>query len=427
MGVFKFLFRNLDHFRGRFFGILAASIVAGVSAFLIPVALSEFTQGTLAFDRVRLLIMTVVGLYIVHLVFQWVVRWFGEALASQFANYLRGKYFRRIQQLSLNKLNQQHSGALLSLTSRVADGMQQILNSLFWDLAPGLATLVLFMYFTALASPLAGGLNALLLTVFVGVGIVLSRRMVPLSAELNLRQAALTEAFVDLTTNMTTVKKLGLTAFANKRLQQQIGRTDEQISRVQKFHANRWLLLHSLYGGAYLGTIGIIVWQVAGGTIALSLLILFIGGYSAIRSLVERLSENIKSFMEMRAYLASLEQAVAGARQRKTGKNRQWQQLTFNDVRFSYNGTVHAVRVPDFSLRPGEHVCVIGPSGQGKSTFLNLLAGFYEPESGVIAVDGKSYDHFGQAFLDTQFATISQETELFDLSLRKRYARGRYS
>jgi len=398
MSVLAFLYANLNHFRRKFFLILFASVVAGVSSFLIPVVLAQFTEGELTAGRIQNLMVVIVALYVIHVAFQRIVRGPGEALAAQFANYLRGVYFGRIERLPVERLNRQSTGNVLSLTIKVADETQRIIFSLFWELAPGIVTLVLFLYFTVQVSWLVGGVNFVLLAVFVGVGILLSRRMVPLSAELNLRQAALMETLVDLMANIMTVKKLGVHDFAGHRLQSRTNVVAEQITRVQRFHANRWLLLHSLYGAAYLTTIGIIVWHVGEGVMALSLLILFIGSYGSVRGLIERLSENIKSFMEMRAYLRSLEN--------------------------SYGGQVSPVKIPTFRLLPGDHIAITGPSGQGKSTCLSLLAGYHDPESGTRLVDGKTYNECGQAFLDTQFALISQDVELFDLTLRENITLG---
>ena len=424
MSVLAFLYANLNHFRRKFFLILFASVVAGVSSFLIPVVLAQFTEGELTAGRIQNLMVVIVALYVIHVAFQRIVRGPGEALAAQFANYLRGVYFGRIERLPVERLNRQSTGNVLSLTIKVADETQRIIFSLFWELAPGIVTLVLFLYFTVQVSWLVGGVNFVLLAVFVGVGILLSRRMVPLSAELNLRQAALMETLVDLMANIMTVKKLGVHDFAGHRLQSRTNVVAEQITRVQRFHANRWLLLHSLYGAAYLTTIGIIVWHVGEGVMALSLLILFIGSYGSVRGLIERLSENIKSFMEMRAYLRSLENILSGAIERPAGKKRSWKEFTFEDVRFSYGSQVSPVKIPTFRLLPGDHIAITGPSGQGKSTCLSLLAGYHDPESGTRLVDGKTYNECGQAFLDTQFALISQDVELFDLTLRENITLG---
>ena len=63
--------------------------------------------------------------------------------------------------------------------------------------------------------------------------------------------------------------------------------------------------------------------------------------------------------------------------------------VTFERVTKSYDGTVDVVKSLDLTLRRGEFLTLLGPSGSGKTTTLMMLAGFEEPTSGVIALEGR--------------------------------------
>ena len=87
--------------------------------------------------------------------------------------------------------------------------------------------------------------------------------------------------------------------------------------------------------------------------------------------------------------------------------------VDFSDVSFAYE---EEPVLKDFSLsvQPGQIVALVGPSGGGKSTFMGLLNRFYEPQQGVISIDGQDINMVTMASLHANMALVDQETFLFD-------------
>jgi subfamily B ATP-binding cassette protein MsbA len=94
-------------------------------------------------------------------------------------------------------------------------------------------------------------------------------------------------------------------------------------------------------------------------------------------------------------------------------------------VRFRYPNA-HALALDDVSLdvMPGQTVALVGMSGGGKSTFVNLLTRFYEPESGRLLLDGVPYQDIKLSSLRAQLALVSQNVMLFDDTLKANIAYG---
>jgi ABC-type transport system involved in cytochrome bd biosynthesis fused ATPase/permease subunit len=80
--------------------------------------------------------------------------------------------------------------------------------------------------------------------------------------------------------------------------------------------------------------------------------------------------------------------------------------------------------IPEFSIKAKQKICIEGKSGQGKSTFLGLLTNALQPPAGERMVDGTSYGSIGRSFFENQIAVVSQEAELFHLSVRDNLALG---
>jgi len=99
--------------------------------------------------------------------------------------------------------------------------------------------------------------------------------------------------------------------------------------------------------------------------------------------------------------------------------------IKFSNVSFKYPGTdVPVIRGIDFTVHKGQIVAIVGSSGSGKSTILDLLPRFYDIQSGVISIDGKDVKEFDLVGLRHLFGIVSQETVLFNETVFNNIAYG---
>lgn len=99
--------------------------------------------------------------------------------------------------------------------------------------------------------------------------------------------------------------------------------------------------------------------------------------------------------------------------------------ITFERVTFAYRPGEEALKDVSFDIRPGETIGIVGPSGAGKSTVVNLLLQFYEPDSGLIRIDGRDIREIDAASLRRWIGLVPQETLLFHMSVADNIAAGR--
>jgi ATP-binding cassette subfamily B protein/subfamily B ATP-binding cassette protein MsbA len=93
--------------------------------------------------------------------------------------------------------------------------------------------------------------------------------------------------------------------------------------------------------------------------------------------------------------------------------------IRFENVSFSYGNEAPAVTNLTLEARPGETLALVGATGAGKSTVLNLLTRFYEPTSGQIFVDGVPLAEISKEWLRDQTGYVTQESFLFNTTLRE--------
>ena len=99
--------------------------------------------------------------------------------------------------------------------------------------------------------------------------------------------------------------------------------------------------------------------------------------------------------------------------------------IEFSHVDFSYDGTTQILSDVSFNVRKGETLAIVGATGAGKSSIINLLCRFYEYQSGDILVDGRSLRSVRQVDFRKRIAVVLQDVFLFSRSVHENIALGR--
>jgi subfamily B ATP-binding cassette protein MsbA len=100
--------------------------------------------------------------------------------------------------------------------------------------------------------------------------------------------------------------------------------------------------------------------------------------------------------------------------------------IEFRDVTFSYDGVNPVLRNVSLNVHAGEHLAVVGPNGGGKSTLVNLLCRFYDPQQGQVVFDGVDLRETSLNEVRRRIALVSQQTELFNETILHNIRYGRW-
>ena len=100
-------------------------------------------------------------------------------------------------------------------------------------------------------------------------------------------------------------------------------------------------------------------------------------------------------------------------------------EVSLSDVNFSYDPEIPLIENMNLEVKPGQRVAIVGPTGCGKSTVINLLMRFYDVDSGSIQVDGNDVREITRKSLRTSYGMVLQETWLKSGTIRDNIAYGR--
>jgi ATP-binding cassette, subfamily B, bacterial len=100
-------------------------------------------------------------------------------------------------------------------------------------------------------------------------------------------------------------------------------------------------------------------------------------------------------------------------------------EVTFDNVRFGYDKSNPVLKNLSFTVKPGEMIGLVGKSGAGKSTTINLICRFHEPDAGTIRIDGHDYREQNLRDLRRQIGLVLQEPFLFNGTIAENIAYGK--
>ena len=243
-------------------------------------------------------------------------------------------------------------------------------------------------------------------------------------------RSELTGRIVDSYTNILTVKLFARATEEDQYVRRAVDRHVGLFSAAQRlltaFGTILDVLNALLIAGS--GALALVLWRygaVEVGAIAMVLPLTF-QLTNMSRQIAMRITEIFEDIGVVQEGMLSIARPLqlpdpAGARPLTVRAGR----IDFKDVSFGYGREVGVLQDFNLTIHPGEKIGLVGRSGAGKSTVVNLLLRFFDLESGSISIDGQNIAGLTQESLRTQISVVTQDTSLLHRSIRSNIRYGR--
>ena len=374
------------------------------------------------------------GILLVTVISQWVIQVLGNRIAYQSVAELRKDTFKHLNHLPLSYYDQTAHGDIVSRFTNDMDNVSVAVSAVFIQLFSGLATLILALAFMLYLSPW--------LTVVVLIATPVIFTVMWLVARASQQ-------------NFSNQQRITgeLSGFINERIRnQKIVKAFQQEDKTQQMFEgiNQRLYVDgqkAQFSSSLTNPLSRVVDHLAylsvglvGGVLALN------GNYGVtigvISSFTIYSSQFTKPFIELSGITTQLQLAIAGLDRAYDILQQDPQEpdasdarvlteakgaVSFEHVHFGYVEGQELIKDFSLSVQPGETIAIVGKTGAGKSTLINLLMRFYELNSGRILIDGTDIRELTRDSLRQSFGMVLQETWLFEGSLRANLRYGRKS
>ncbi|MCL2487893.1 MAG: ABC transporter ATP-binding protein/permease [Oscillospiraceae bacterium] len=368
----------------------------------------------------------IAALFIAAAFLNWLTAIFANMAANRTAKMFRTALFQKLQRLPLSYLDTRSRGDVMNRFSGCIDAVSDGLNQGLVQLVNGLSTVILALIFMLQMKPAVTLVAVLTTPLCFGVGFVITRYGARRFREQAAAQGALSGYTEEMITGQVTVAAFN----REKAVQKQFGQLNEALYqagyRAQFASAlvnpSTRLVTNLTY---VLVGVGAVLYGLSAGTV--SSFLSYTAGFS-------------RPFNDISAVSMQLQQAFASAErifdlldrpdQPADGENAAVLALpegevVFDRVTFSYRPDQPVIRNFSLSVKPGQTVAIVGRTGAGKTTLVNLLMRFYEIQDGNIRIDGQDIRLLTRESLSRSFGMVLQDSWLFAGTIAENIAYGK--
>ncbi len=391
----------------------------------LPDSVYSLIAPSIDMDKVQQIGFILVTFYALSYLFSAIQGWITAGVTQRVSQQLRGDISRKINRLPMAFYNRTSTGDILSRVTNDVDLISQSLNQSIGNLITSVILLfgsLLMMLITNLWMTLTAILASLL-------GFVVMFAIMGRSQKYFARQqrhlGALNGHIEEMYTGHTVVKAYNGEAAAQQTFDEMNDKLRESGFRAQTLAGMMMPVM------TFVGNLGYVAVCVVGGAMALNDMISFgviVAFMMYVRYFTQPLSQIAQAVQSLQSAAAAGERVfefleaeeIPDESGKKSDIGAVQGTVDFDHVRFGYEDTDKIV-IHDFSAhaKPGQKIAIVGPTGAGKTTMVNLLMRFHDIQSGEIRIDGVPTNEMTREAVREQFCMVLQDTWLFEGTLRE--------
>lgn len=391
----------------------------------LPKSIKTILSPKMNMDKIKSISLFLVILYVLSALFTFIQSILMTDVANKFAKKLRSNISKKINKLPLKYFDKNLSGDILSRVTNdvdtIAQSMNQSLASLVSSVTLFIGSIIMMFYtnyimaFTAILSSLIG---------FVFMIKILSKSQKYFTAR-QVELGKLNGHIEEIYSGLNVVKVYNGKDESDKKFDE-LNKSVYECNRKSQFLSGLMMPIMNFIGNfGYVAVCIVGALLVSKDMITFGVIIAFI---TYVRLFTNPLSQIAQGLTSLQSTAAASERVFEFLEEPELEKENVTKTLDkakakgeveFNHVKFGYDSDKIIIRDFNAKIKPGQKVAIVGPTGAGKTTMVNLLMRFYEINSGDIKIDGVNIKDLSRENIHDLFTMVLQDTWLFNGTVKE--------
>lgn len=431
----KRVLQDIGHYRWM---VLLSLLLAGITVALtlyIPILIGKavdlvLAQGLVNFTGLAVILKHMIITILLTALAQWLMNVINNHITYRVVKDMRIRAFEKIQKLPLKYVDSHQYGEVLSRVITDVDQFSDGLLMGFTQLFSGLLTIAGTLLFMFSINPVIAAIVVVLTPVSLFVAGFIAKKTFYMFKAQSEARGDMTSLVNEILENEKVVQAFGYEEEASRRF----GIINDKLADCSL----KAIFFSSITNPATRFVNGIVYASVG-----------VAGAYAAIRgvltvgqltSFLNYANQYTKPFNEISGVATEFQNALASAArvfelideeptvtdaEGAAAPGQVEGNVSMEHVYFSYNPEFRLIEDLNLTVKPGERIAIVGPTGCGKSTVINLLMRFYDVDQGTIRVDGTDIRNMTRESLRAGYGMVLQETWLKSASIRENIAYGK--
>ncbi|UCF61841.1 MAG: ABC transporter ATP-binding protein [Anaerolineaceae bacterium] len=416
--------------RGFRWTYLAATVTLGLGAFArtgtylwLRYFVDEILNNSPTISTLFLVALGFLGLALIQGGFTFLSGSLAAKTAESIARRLKNFLFDHVQRLSFTYHDQTSTGELIQRSTSDVEAIRRF----FADQAIGAGRILLLFTINLAAIASLNGRLAILSILVIPLIVIMSyfffRRVSKAYEAYQEQEATLSTALQENLTGVRVVKAFARQAYEIDKFERENWEKFQRGKRLLTMHSLYWPISDILSAGQMLAGLIIGALMTINGTISIGtylayggMIIWLIWPMRNLGRLIVQMSTGLVSYGRIIEVMRETREPMQTGRE--VPRERLRGEVVFENICFAYEGSDIVLEDISFRCEPGQAIALLGPTGSGKTTLVNLLPRFYEYTDGSLTIDGVELKEYSRKSLRQQIGIVEQEPFLFSRSIR---------
>ena len=381
-------------------------------------ALSHFGTSPLLLDKIIKLTILLMTIEIIKLITGKIGFYIDNINDTKTHTAIEKYYFKKLQSMTMEQISNIHTGYIHKLITNASKYFCEVAWQFEISVIPLIIGGTSILIMICRQSILIGIICIIISALAVFTKYKMIKNMQKYQKKANEASSKYNAKFIDFIQNIIAVRKLNIGKFCEDKI---IENSDEYL-KASKVSLRKRAVSYGVFTGLmdllYFLILIVAIMVTANGEDALPYILFFVTAFQKLYSSLNNLVKLIDFNERFKTAKRQLDEYFKNSKETKILND--FETIKMENVLFSYTVDSVNIKIPEFLLQKGDKISIMGESGQGKTTVMNILAGLYPLKKGKLLIDNKEIN---DGRLDLVF--VSQEVDLFDLSIRDNLCLGK--